>query len=113
MTLHPKTLSALQHQGRRMSAALAEKDRKEVEIIHRRVDDILDKRPRPVGEATDGEVIYDDAGTWVLAQLTETVNTTDVPERVLPMSMFGSLDDPGDDGTLPPNGGGVGLLDRP
>ena len=113
MTLHPKTLSALQHQGRRMRAALEAGDRKQVEIVHRRVDQILDERPRPVAEAADGEVIYDDAGAWVLAQVSEVVNNTSVPEPVLPMSMFGSLDDPGDDGTPPPSGGSVGLLDRP
>lgn len=109
-----KTLSALQHQGRRMSAALAEKDRKEAAIIQRRVDDILDNRPRVHTVAPDGEIVYDNASPWVLEQAqTTAVNATGEPEPVLtPQQWYGFLEEPDDD-RGEPNGGGVGLLDRP
>ena len=115
MTIDPKTLAALQHQGRRMHAALEAKDRKQVEIIHRRVDQILDNRPGVAGVMPDGEVVYDN-DSWLAAQVTEAVNATGEDEQVLtPRQWFGLGDidgnhpeDPGE-----PNGGGVGLLDRP
>ncbi len=113
MTIDPKTLSALQHQSRRMRYAKEQGDRRQMEIIHRRVDQLLDNRAGVVGAAPDGEVVYDNAGSWAIAQATEVVNNTDVPERVLPHSLFGPFDLDSNDDEPEPNGGGVGLLDRP
>lgn len=121
MTIDPKTLAALQYQGRRMAAALAENDQKEADLIQRRVDQLLDGRPAAVGE-TDGEVIYDNADTWLQAQVTDVVNNTGKPESVLDSAAWEALNRPfalgNIDGEHPddrgePNGGGVGLLDRP
>ena len=113
MTIDSKTLSALQHQGRRMSAALAEKDRKEAAIIQRRVDDILDNRPRVHAVTPDGEIVYDNASPWVLEQ-TIAVNAGPAEPVLTPAQWFGLGDidgnHPDDPGAA---AGGVSLLDRP
>lgn len=84
------TLHALQHQGRRMRAALAEcpPNRKEAGLIQRRVDDILDRRPKVFSVASDGETIYDNASPMVLSQglmpgVSVVVNSSGEPEAVL------------------------------
>lgn len=98
MSFDSATLHQLQYQGRRMHHVLHETtppDRKEALAIQQRVDDILDRRPQVHSVASDGEVVFDDQSSWVLGQ-TVAVNATSEPEVV-----------------LPPEGGGVGLLDRP
>lgn len=119
-TLHPDTIKSLEYQSRRMHRALETGERKEVEKIHARVDQILDERPRPVGLVPDGEVVYDNGGAWAIDQATVAVNNTGVPEAVLtPAQWFGLANIDGEhpdrpeDPPLDGNGGGVGLLDRP
>lgn len=125
-TLDPATLHLLQHQGRRMTLALHGNEKqlpdrelaKEIQVL---VDDILDRRPRPIAVTLSGEVLYEGTSPYVVAQahieagLPAPVNATDEPEVVLPHSMFGSLtgepeNDPGDEIIEGP--GGVAVLDR-
>lgn len=108
-----KTLSSLQYQGRRMHAALEQDDRKEAELIQRRVDHILDNLPGVAAELPDGGLVHENASPWILDQASSIVrNASGHPEPVLPMTSIGELEMPDDDG-FEPNGGGVGLLDRP
>lgn len=110
MTIDPKTLSTLQYHGRRMNYALSQGNQAEADRIQARVDDILDGRPKPVGTAGDGEVVYDNGSPWVQDQI---VRNPTVPEPVLtPSQWYGFLEEPDDD-RGEPSGGGVGLLDRP
>lgn len=121
MPFDPTTQQMLEYQARRLHHALHETyppDRKEAGLIQRRVDDILDRRPRePSGVAPDGEVIWPDSSSWVADQLdplppakTIAVNATSDPEYVI------RPEDPMPRPTmgvdLPP-GGGVAVLDRP
>lgn len=122
MTIDPHTLKTLQYHGRRMNFALAQGNQAEADRIQARVDSILDTRPKPVGAASDGEVIYDNGSPWVQAQVavnngpTERVLTADEIEAirnpVTPERWYGFLEEPDDD-RGESNGGGVGLLDRP
>lgn len=122
MPFDSATEHLLRTQGLRMRHALhpphgGAPDRKEALLIQKRVDDILDRRPRPIAVASDGEVIYDNASPFVREQVAhnatgqaEIVLCGDVVERILPHGFYGSLEDP-DDGAG--TDGGVGLLDRP
>lgn len=129
MTFDPKTLANLQYQSRRMRFSLERNNRRQVDLIHQRIDQILDNRPGVAGVASDGEVVYDN-DSWLAAQVKEDVNTTAAAEHVLtseqllqakraleeapPMpSLFGPFELGSDDDRGDPNGGGVGLLDRP
>jgi hypothetical protein len=109
MPFDPTTQRMLEYQARRLHYVLHETvppDRKEAGLIQRRVDDILDRRPRePSGVAPDGEVIWPDSSSWVADQAlpdarTIAVNATPDPEPVLPTDL-----------SVP--GGGVAVLDRP
>jgi len=99
-TIDPATLHLLQHQGRRMHAALHDvvpPDRKKALEIQLLVDDILDRRPRPIAVTSDGEILYEGTSPYVVAQAVpapaaSTVVNTGPAEPVLPMSAFGSLD---------------------
>lgn len=110
MTFHPDTQAALAHQGRRMHRALHVErppNRKEAELIQRRVDDILDRRPTVVGTMPDGEPVWSTATPWEMEQLlpaakTIAVNTTGEPEQVLTAEQWQF---PGDDG------GGLAVID--
>lgn len=113
MPFDPATQAMLEYQGRRMSQALhgtMPPDRKEAALIQRRVDDILDRRPRdPIGVTSDGEVIWPNADPWILDQLAPglslAVNNTSVPEYVQRAEDMPNI------GDAP--GGGVAVLDRP
>lgn len=109
--IDPNTRITLEYHGRRMHFALSQGNQAEADRIQARIDDILDNRPGVAGTAPDGEVVYDN-DSWLAAQVTEAVNPTAVPERMLP-SIFGPFDLGSDDDRGEPNGGGVGLLDRP
>ncbi len=122
MPFDAATQHALNYQGRRMRAALhppagGVPDRKEALLIQRRVDDILDRRPRVHSVAPDGEIVWEDQSPFVQGQVESiAVNATGQAEVVLniPLTGIGSLEMPDDDGEPPaPAGGGVGLLDRP
>ena len=90
MSFDKETQAKLDYQARRMAHAKANGNKREMELIQRRVDTILDNRPSPVGTAEDGEVIFDNASPWVQAQVVGTgipglptvVNATGEPERV-------------------------------
>jgi len=123
MSIDSATLTKLQYQARRMHFALEHNDQREADAVQRRVDQILDERPRVFAVATDGETIYDNASPWIKAQVSTVVNTTGVPEKVFGLSdvlerevirqaeLILGADDPEDGGTAA--GGGVGVLDRP
>jgi len=112
ITIDSQTLHLLEHQGRRMHWALHETtppDRAEAARIQSRVDDILDRRPRPIAVASDGEVLWaGQSRPWVAAQgipVPEPALAKPVtPEPVLPIDTTG--DDLGD------GPGGVAVLDR-
>ena len=105
----PDVLHLLRYQGRRMRAVLHETvppDRKEALMIQQRVDAILDRRPRNHSVAPDGEIVWDNASSWVASQtmpagMTVAVNETGEPEQVIPQVVE------------EPTSGGVGLLERP
>ena len=119
MTIDNVTLTKLQHQGRRMHYALANGNQREADVIQRRVDQILDERPRVFAVAPDGETVFDNASPWVKAQVVgtgvpgcPTVRTFGLPEELEPDVLREAqriIDEDGGAGT----GGGVGLLDRP
>lgn len=102
MPFDNETQHALEYQGRRMRAALHDgvPDRKEALLIQKRVDDILDRRPRPIAVAGDGEVIFDNASPFVREQV--ALNATGQAEIVLygevvqrlPHGFYGSPEDP-------------------
>lgn len=116
----PQTLHMLQYQGRRMHHALHEEtppNRREAEEIQRRVDDILDRRPRPIAQTRDGDVVYDGDSPWVLAQAAETAEFTTVIPDALPDAAKPIPFDPAHGGRsdVPPGtaSGGVGLMEPP
>lgn len=126
MPFDPSTMRYLEHQARRMHYVLHETfppDRKEAELIQRRVDGILDRRPRePIAVTSHGELIWPDSSSWVADQAlydaggvlppaqTIAVNATPDPEYVVrPDDMPTGLGM--DDLSVP--GGGVAVLDRP
>ncbi len=67
------TLGRLKFQANRRRRLLAATppDRAEAAACVRRIDDILDARPRPIAVAGDGEAVLDDQSSWVLDQLLE------------------------------------------
>lgn len=93
MTIYDaETQRQLDHQCRRREEALAQipPDRVEAAACLDRIDDILDRRPKPIAVAPDGETILDDQSAWVAAQTgwllpgrTTAVNTTGEPEIIL------------------------------
>ena len=106
------TLHLLQHQAGLMATALHANpkriDRKAADQVQRNVDDILDRRPRPIAVTADGEVLFGHISPWIAAQalpsgLATVINDTPRTEPVLAKPV-----DPPE-----PNGGGLGLLDRP
>lgn len=120
MTFDPATLHLLQHQGRRMQYALHQEtppNRKEAEAIQVRVDDILDRRPRPVAVTKHGDIVYDGDSPWVLAQAAETAEFTTAIPDALPDAAKPIPFDPEHGGHPdPPAGtasGGVGLMEPP
>jgi len=124
-TIDSQTLHMLQHQGQRMRVALHETtppDRVEAARIQVLVDDILDRRPRPIAVASDGEILWEGTSPYVIAQgsalpgtLTTAVNATDKPEPVLTADQLVPkvapiIDVEPDEFTEGP--GGVAVLDR-
>ncbi len=108
MTLDSNTTKLLQNQSKRRAhwLSLTPPDRVEAQRCMRRVDDILDRRPKVYAVASDGEVVYSDAAPWIKGQLmlpglSIATNTTDEPAAGDPA--------PGD----PAPGGGVDVLERP
>lgn len=86
MSIDAATLHLLAHQARRLHVVLHETcppDRAEAERIQLRVNDILDRRPKPIAVSSDGEVLYEGTSQWVLAQTT-ALNASGKPERVIP-----------------------------
>lgn len=65
------TLDRLKFQATRRARLLGNipPDRKEAEACVRRIDDILDARPRPIAVATDGEAVLNNQSPWVIDQL--------------------------------------------
>lgn len=129
MPFHPDTLRSLRQQATKLHNILTNPDPDisplERDRIQSRVDRILDERPRVHSIANDGEIIWSSASTWVKDQgsplppgETIAVNATGQAE-VVTRDPRGHLWD----GLLPniqngdeppePNGGGIGLLDRP
>ena len=109
-SIDPNTLVLLQHQSKRMHTVLHETtppDRAEAVRIQLIVDNLLDHRPKPVAVAPDGEVIWPGASPFVIDQAR---NTTTKPERILTAKQLDTLRA---EPPLEPNGGGLGLLDRP
>lgn len=109
MPFDPVTMQQLLHQSRRMRHALHETlppDRREAELIQRRVDDILDRRPKPVGTTSDGEILWENQSPWVLAQIgADTIPALPEPDPEPPSRAH----------DIPPGTatGGVGLMDCP
>jgi hypothetical protein len=89
--IDPSTQHALEYQGRRMRAVLhgmVPPDRKEALLIQKRVDDLLDRRPSPLGRMPDGELIWSDASPFVQGQIlppgtSVAVNNTGEAEPVV------------------------------
>lgn len=80
-----QSLHALKYQAKRMHHFLHDvtpPDRAEALRIQQRVDDILDRRPRPIAVASDGEIIWANQSGFVVGQVVAQ-NTTDVPEQIL------------------------------
>lgn len=113
-TIDKQTFHLLQHQARRMQTALHKTtppDRVLAEQIQKNVDDILDRRPKPIAVSSDGEVLWaGQSSPWIQAQATKAVNDTGKPERVLTAEQMLPIDDSGDD--LGAGDGGVAVLDR-
>lgn len=74
VALDEETRERLLYQWRRLQ--LAEHgdrehipDRKEAELIHRRINDILDRRKRPVEVKSDGTIVWsDEVSPWIADQ---------------------------------------------
>lgn len=86
------TLDQLEFQAARFKAAQhgTEKtipDRKEAALIMRRIDDILDRRPRTYRVGIDGELVWESESSWIQDQVlpgeTIAVNATGQAEIVL------------------------------
>lgn len=94
------TTTALQYQARRMNKVLHHTlppDRREAEMIQRRVDDILDRRPRATAVASDGEVIWENSSPFVLGQVETIVqNSTGQAEVVLTPEQWRRMGGPED-----------------
>jgi len=112
-TIDDATMHLLRHQGQRMQHFLhgvVPPNRAEALRVQVRVDEILDRRPKPVAVASDGEVIWPGASPFVVDQATYARNATDKPEVILTAEQHAALTA---EPPLEPNGGGVGLMDRP
>ena len=100
MALHPSDVDRLTYQHRRLTAALGETppNRKEAGLIYRRVDDILDRRMRPVGLTPDNEVVWPDQSPFVQAQAFPleaiAVNATGQAEVVLTQEQWRDMGGP-------------------
>jgi len=83
-------LRRLNHQRLRRQACLnrVPPDRAEAARCLRRIDDMLDRRPRPIAVATDGEIVLDDQSPWVQKQVHIVKNDTDTPERILTAEQY-------------------------
>lgn len=70
MTLDRNTLKMVEHQRCRRAKYLAQvpPDRVGAEKCMELIDLILDRRPRPIAVASDGEILLSDQSTWVLNQ---------------------------------------------
>ena len=88
-----ETAARIEYQrGRRAKLlALTPPDREEAQKCLDRIDDMLDRRPRPIAVATDGEIVMDDQSPWVAKQVQIAQNTTGEPERVLTDNEFKEL----------------------
>lgn len=91
MSLDQPTIDRLRYQSERRAKLLAQTppDRKEAALCMERVDSILDRRPRPIAVATDGEVVLDDQSPWVAEQV--AYNASLEPERVLTAEQHAEL----------------------
>lgn len=87
MTLRDETVEVLRHYAgrRRIFLAQVPPDRKGAEACMRRIDDVIDRRPRPVAVAGDGEVLWSDSDPWVIAQAIVTNYDTG---GILPQGLF-------------------------
>lgn len=121
-TIDRQTLHMLQHQGARMRQALhgvVPPDRKEAERIQCLVDDILDRRPRPIAVTSDGEALFSGTSPYVVAQAAElpgtlqtAVNATSEPEPVIPASQLVPEVAPIIPDEIVEGPGGVAVLER-
>jgi hypothetical protein len=91
VVLDSETRHRLQHQWRRLQLALHGDDknipdRKEADLIYRRISDILDNRLRPVEVQADGTVVWPaEVDSWVADQINANfaVNNTGEAEVVM------------------------------
>lgn len=88
----PDVLHLLRYQGERMKWALhgvVPPDRKEAKQIQKRVDAILDRRPRNHTVAPDGEIVWGGTSSWIEGQTLPSgavvaVNSTGQAESLVP-----------------------------
>lgn len=81
-----QTLHLLEHQSRRLRAEKAKRrtDEPLIATIRKNIDDILDRRTRPIAVASDGEAIFPGASPWVADQaLTQAANLSGEAELIL------------------------------
>lgn len=104
MPFDPHTQRLLEQQHRSLTAARP--DERKVKMIYARFDQILDRRPRPVAVAPDGEVLWPGQSPLVYDQasplpegFTVVVNRTASPTRVVRPGRFRKLEGP-DDGLV-------------